>query len=185
MLRWAFYVLLAPVVLVLGAAQAFQAHPVVDTTHDVTIQVAGAPTLIPRAAAVPVPTLVADMGDASRLQRLVEAARTWLGTPYQWGGCTPRGIDCSCFVQHVYATLGVNVPRTTVTQVAVETVISRDQLRVGDSIFYDNTCTGCGPNPTHVGMYIGNGLQIDAGDPIQIEPVFWNKLHSIGRPVGL
>jgi cell wall-associated NlpC family hydrolase len=52
-------------------------------------------------------------------------------------------------------------------------------VRVGDTVFFDNTCTNCGPNPTHEGLYLGNGLMIDAGDAVQIEPVFWNK---VGHP---
>lgn len=189
MLRWAIYILLAPFVLILGAAQSFQLHPVDSGSISVRVDLppsAQAPVAGP---IVPVPTVAPALrtspGDETRLGQLVAAAQSWLGVPYLWGGCSPRGIDCSCFVQHAYAAIGISVPRTTVTQVAAFIPVPREQLRVGDSLFFNNTCTNCGPNPTHVGMYLGNGLMIDAGDPVKIEPVYWNKFAEAGRPPGL
>lgn len=141
---------------------------------------------VPRPAQPVVPTPVVGAGAAPVAPAgLIDAAMSWLGVPYLWGGCSRRGVDCSCFVQNVLAVIGIAAPRTTTTQVVWATPVSREQARLGDLVFFDNTCVNCGPNPTHVGLYLGNGLMIDAGDPVKIEPVYWGKLHSIGRPRGL
>ena len=73
----------------------------------------------------------------------------------------------------------------TVEQVRWARPVSRDQLAVGDLVFFDSTCESCGANPTHVGLYIGGGLMAEAGDPVQIASVdapFWRAhFHSAGR----
>lgn len=120
---------------------------------------------------------------------LLEAAQQWLGVPYLWGGCSHRGVDCSCFYLNVLATIGITVPRTTTSQIAAFTPIPRGEERLGDAVFFDNTCRDCGANPTHVGMVIGGGLMIDAGDPVQIESYQsggWQSHNPrFGRPRGL
>jgi cell wall-associated NlpC family hydrolase len=140
----------------------------------------------------PTPTPVPSVAPASvsdRIQSLIAQARTWLGVRYAWGGCDRSGVDCSCFVLNVLATIGVHVPRTTVEQKRFDRPVSRDQLQPGDTLFFNNTCTGCGPNPTHEGLYIGAGLMIDAGDPVQVESIttaYWQAHYdSAGRPPGL
>lgn len=132
-----------------------------------------------------VPTPVPGTG-GSWAAAAVAKAFTWLGVPYLWGGCSNRGIDCSCLVRNVLAAVGINAPRTTTEQIAWATPVPREQVQVGDLVFFDNTCTGCGGNPTHVGLYIGNGQMIDAGDPVQINPAFigsyGNHNPRVGRP---
>lgn len=112
---------------------------------------------------------------------VIEAAMQWLGTPYLWGGCTRKGVDCSCAVRNWWSVMGVNLPRTTVDQIRFTTSITRQQAVVGDLVFFDGTCSDCGPNPTHVGLYLGDGLMIDAGDPVQIEPIFSGHNARFGR----
>jgi len=107
-----------------------------------------------------------------RTTPLIAAAMQWLGTPYLWGGCDRRGVDCSCFVRNVLATVGISAPRTTTEQIRWATPVTRGQLEVGDLLFFNDTCTGCGANPTHVGMYIGGNQMIHAGDPVQISNPF-------------
>lgn len=120
-----------------------------------------------------------------RVARVISASLAWLGTPYLWGGCSKRGVDCSCFLQNIWATVGVNTPRTTTTQLPWTRPVPRDQIAAGDFLYWDNTCTGCGPNPTHVGMYLGDGRMIHCGDPCQIANInttYWqSKWHSAGR----
>jgi peptidoglycan DL-endopeptidase CwlO len=144
------------------------------------------PTMVVAAPFVPTPGPVVT---GSRLQALFDVARSWLGTPYLFGGCSRRGIDCSCFVQTALAAIGIQVPRTTVTQKAFDRPVPRDQIAPGDTLFFDNTCTNCGANPTHEGMYLGGGLMIEAGDPVQITSIdtpYWRAHYeSAGRPPGL
>lgn len=100
-------------------------------------------------------------------QQVVDYAKTFLGTPYLYGGTTPAGFDCSGFTQYVYNHFGINITRTTYTQVNQGVYVSRDQLLPGDLVFFYMTDQG----PGHVGIYIGNGQFIHAphsGDVVRI-----------------
>jgi cell wall-associated NlpC family hydrolase len=109
-------------------------------------------------------------------------ASTWLNVPYLFGGCSRSGIDCSCFVQAVLAHEHITAPRVTTQQIVWATPISRDQLVPGDIVFFDNTCTDCGANPTHEGMYIGAGKMIDAGGThVQINDI-WTGFYASKNP---
>jgi cell wall-associated NlpC family hydrolase len=199
-LRWVFIIIGVPLLAVLGLSQSLQTNPPAGMPQQaIVVGTGGQPQSqqgtggqAAAAIAVPVPTPGPGSGTGEgggalqgRLEQMVAYAKTWLGVPYLWGGNTMRGVDCSSFVQHVYASLGINVPRTTTTQIAAFTFVPRAEMRVGDAVFFNDTCIGCGPNPTHVGLYLGNGLMIDAGDPVKVEPVYWNKFRAAGRPPGL
>ncbi|MFK0288468.1 C40 family peptidase [Streptomyces sp. NPDC090499] len=101
-----------------------------------------------------------------------------LGTPYQWGGsCTdahgpdPMGrCDCSSLVQQAYAHAGITLTRTTYTQVNEGKAVSPARLEPGDLIFSRGTAS----RPEHVGMYMGEGLVIEAprtSKPVRITPI--------------
>jgi cell wall-associated NlpC family hydrolase len=109
----------------------------------------------------------------------VQAAIRWalgqLDTAYQWGGsCTdshgsnPMGrCDCSSLMQQSYKAAGVTLTRTTYTQVKEGKPVSVDALRPGDLVFTEGTAQV----PEHVGMFIGQGLIINAphtGDVVRI-----------------
>lgn len=97
---------------------------------------------------------------------VVAYASKFLGTPYLWGGTTPEGFDCSGFTQYVYKHFGINVGRTTKDQIYDGYAVSRDQLQPGDLVFY-----GKNGIPSHMGIYIGDGMYIHAprtGDVIKI-----------------
>ncbi|MGW7005907.1 NlpC/P60 family protein [Streptomyces sp. NPDC054933] len=111
----------------------------------------------------------------------VRIALTWameqLGTLYQWGGsCTnPHGpdpmsrCDCSSLMQKAYAHAGVQLSRTTYTQVSEGKPVSLSDLKPGDLLFTRGTAA----TPEHVGMYMGDGLVINAPrttKPVRIEP---------------
>jgi cell wall-associated NlpC family hydrolase len=94
---------------------------------------------------------------------LVGFARKFLGVPYVWGGTSPTGFDCSGFTQYVYRQFGVNLPRISADQARAGRRVSFDQLQVGDLVAIDNSSRNNGAD--HVGIYIGNGLVIDAPRP--------------------
>lgn len=99
---------------------------------------------------------------------VVAYASNFLGTPYLWGGTTPAGFDCSGFTQYVYRHFGISLGRTTYNQIINGYGVSRDQLQPGDLVFF-----GKGGSPTHMGIYIGNGMMIHAphtGDVVKISP---------------
>lgn len=90
---------------------------------------------------------------------LAASAKLYLGTPYVWAGMSPRGFDCSGFLNYIFAGEGYYLYRVAQDIYDYDGVhVDRSQLRVGDII-----CFGYGPySITHVGMYIGNGQFIHA-----------------------
>jgi hypothetical protein len=134
--------------------------------------------------AAPVPMLAPAAPDNS-IASTIAKALTWVGVRYVWGGCTRQGIDCSCFVMNVLATVGIHAPRTTVPQLAWTSPVSAGEARAGDLVFFDNTCSDCGPNPTHVGIYLGGGRMVDCGDPCRVEAVYGGHSARYGRVPGL
>jgi cell wall-associated NlpC family hydrolase len=132
----------------------------------------------PAPATPPVPET--DLGD-----RIVERAEAWLGVPYLFGGCSRTGVDCSCLVQNVYAALGIRLPRIAVDQFNATVPVSDPQP--GDLVFFANTYE---PGISHVGIYIGDGMQINApttGQVVSVAPVFtgyWGNHFAGARRVG-
>lgn len=89
--------------------------------------------------------------------QVVSDAGRYLGVPYAWGGTSPQtGFDCSGLVQRVFADVGISLPRTAAEQANVGTpVAGLQQAQPGDLLFY-------GSPADHVGIYMGNGLMINA-----------------------
>ena len=117
--------------------------------------------------AIPAPTAGQPVGDQ---QGIVELAQAWLGVPYLFGGCTHAGVDCSCLVENVYAAADIRLPRVAVDQ--FNATLPTNDPQPGDLVFFANTYM---PGVSHVGIYIGNGLQINApttGEVVIVAPVF-------------
>lgn len=99
-------------------------------------------------------------------QAIINEAYSHLGKAYVWGATGPNNFDCSGFTQYVYRkAAGVDISRTTYSQINVGRAVSRDQLQPGDLIF-----THAG----HVGIYVGGGSMIHApqtGDVVKVSPV--------------
>lgn len=93
-----------------------------------------------------------------KAQQILDTAAKYLGVPYLWGGTTPSGFDCSGFVQYVFRECGYNITRTTYTQWDNDGVyVTRAQLQPGDLVYF-----GTGGSPSHVGIYVGDGMMIHA-----------------------
>lgn len=90
---------------------------------------------------------------------IINTAKSFLGTPYQWGGTSPSGFDCSGFTQYILAQNGKSIPRTSQEQFASGQAVDKSQLQAGDLVFYD---WSGGTEATHVGIYEGNGKMIHA-----------------------
>ncbi len=91
---------------------------------------------------------------------LVQVAQKFLGVKYSWGGTSLiDGLDCSAFVQKVFGMVGIDLPRTAREQIKVGLEIPRDELQLGDLVFFKPDKAH---RPDHVGIYIGNNLFIHA-----------------------
>ncbi|WP_163797427.1 C40 family peptidase [Mycolicibacterium sediminis] len=91
----------------------------------------------------------------------VRHALTQLGVPYDWGGTTPGvGLDCSGLTQWAYGQAGLDLPRLAQEQ-DIGAAVSRDDLRPGDLAVWDG----------HVAMVAGDGLMVEAGDPVKLSPI--------------
>ena len=75
-----------------------------------------------------------------------------LGTPYQYGGTSPNGFDCSGLVVFAYHKAGVDLPRTTAALWRELDQVKKRDLRTGDLLFFK-----IGGKVSHVGMYLGSG----------------------------
>ena len=82
---------------------------------------------------------------------LTRNAMRFLGTPYAFGGTSSGGFDCSGYVQHVFAMLGMHVPRTADEQYAAAHRIL-GAMRPGDLVFFQTYERGA----SHVGIYLGH-----------------------------
>lgn len=88
-------------------------------------------------------------------QKMMDEILKWMGTPYEYGGETRSGIDCSAFSREIFRTSGgMTLPRTTEEQAKLGTSVPQEQLKFGDLIFFNTT----GQNPSHVGIYIGDDM---------------------------
>jgi cell wall-associated NlpC family hydrolase len=97
--------------------------------------------------------------------RLTRAALSLVGTKYVFGGATPKGFDCSGFVQYVFASLGLRIPRTADAQYYASESTS-GPLAPGDLVFFQTY----EPGPSHVGIYLGNGKFVhSAGQGVKVD----------------
>ena len=103
-----------------------------------------------------------------RFAAMMEEAEKYLGYPYVWGGYDPNtSFDCSGFVSWVVNNCGVgwSIGRLTAQGLYnICTPVSDAEAKPGDLVFFEYTYEG--PWITHVGIYVGDGWMIHAGDPI-------------------
>ena len=123
-----------------------------------------------------------------RFARMLKEAEKYLGYPYVWGGSSPStSFDCSGYVSWVinhcgngwsYGRLGAEGLR----QICAK--VSPSAAKPGDLIFFQYTYP-CGPGASHVGIYVGNGMMIHCGNPIQytsVKTAYWQQhFLSYGR----
>lgn len=110
-------------------------------------------------------------GNASAI---LNEAYKHLGKAYVYGATGPDTFDCSGFTQYVFRNAaGIDISRTTYSQINVGVPVSQDQLQPGDLVF---------PHAGHVGIYVGNGQMIHApqtGDVVKVSSVY--KFYAARR----
>jgi cell wall-associated NlpC family hydrolase len=121
------------------------------------------------------------LGQSTAALKAVYFAYQQLGKPYEWGATGPDSFDCSGLTQAAYAYAGISIPRDTYGQVAAEPAVSESDLEPGDLLFFE----GDG----HVGIYVGDGLMIDApatGQNVTLHPTseawYAANFESAARP---
>lgn len=111
---------------------------------------------------------------------MIKEAEKYLGFPYVWGGSSPStSFDCSGFVSWVVNNCGVgwNVGRLGASGLlGICTRVSASNVQPGDLIFFQGTYDTTGAS--HVGIYVGGGMMIHCGDPIQYSSIntsYWQQ----------
>ena len=102
--------------------------------------------------------------------RILDEAETRTGDWYSYGSAGPSTFDCSGLVMWAFAQEGISLPHYTGDQWNAGMHVSRADLEPGDLVFFF-------ADISHVGLYLGNGLMVDApstGQVVQVQPVFWS-----------
>lgn len=111
--------------------------------------------------------------------QLVPLSKLYIGVPYQFGGTSPVGFDCSGYIQFVYKKIGINLPRMTSDQYLTGTSVDKKNLRVGDLVFFETYKSG----PSHSGIYLGNNEFIHASSSKGVmiskldDPYYWGPRY--------
>ena len=117
------------------------------------------------AAGAPAPTAgSATAMTPGEVQAFLRAAVSRVGMPYVWGAAGPQAFDCSGLVQWSMRQAGIVMPRVAADQARTGPQVSLSQLVPGDLLFYHTDGTA----PTyisHVAIYLGNGLMVQAPEP--------------------
>lgn len=142
------------------------------------------PTSAPQRPIASLPTLPDHAGLHPARVQVINTALAQLGTPYRYGGDTPRGFDCSGLVLYAHQAARIPVPRQTGDQAAQARPVAAQARQPGDLLFFrinDN-------KPSHVSIYLGNGQFVHApssGGHVSIErldnPYWAPRLLHVGH----
>ncbi|RDY70010.1 LysM peptidoglycan-binding domain-containing protein [Halobacillus trueperi] len=115
----------------------------------------------------PSPTQTSTNNNTASSSGLIAEAKKYIGTPYQWGGTSPAGFDCSGFLQYVFAQEGLSIPRTVASIYADSRMdsVSGSNRQVGDLVFFETYK----PGASHAGIYVGNNSFIHTGSTNGVE----------------
>ena len=99
---------------------------------------------------------------SSDIDKVVEVALAQVGKPYIWASANPNiGFDCSGLTYYAFKQAGINLNRTSYTQINNGVSVDSKDLRKGDLVFFNNG----GGRISHVGIYIGNNQFVHASSP--------------------
>jgi cell wall-associated NlpC family hydrolase len=119
-------------------------------------------------------------------QFVVKTAEKWIGTPYCWGGESTKCADCSGFVQSVFSSAGIALPRVSKDQYSSSVRISKVTAEPGDLVFFSNSS-----KIDHVGIYIGGNTMIHSSSSYGVirqsldTEYYQKRLAGFGRVIDL
>jgi cell wall-associated NlpC family hydrolase len=76
------------------------------------------------------------LSNQRKVSKVIGEARTYIGTPYKWGGNDKRGIDCSGLLVRSFESIGMKIPRTTSQQIYIGKKVSLKKSKEGDLVFF-------------------------------------------------
>ncbi|MDE6098111.1 MAG: C40 family peptidase [Muribaculaceae bacterium] len=122
--------------------------------------------------------------------RIVAAARKWIGTPYRYGGKDRKGTDCSGMTMSLFDEVaGIALPRNSGAQYEYCVSIGHEDLQPGDLVFFSGKAGG--GSVSHVGLYIGDRKMIHASSSrgvveSSIDERYWlTHYYGSGRVNGM
>jgi peptidoglycan DL-endopeptidase CwlO len=119
-------------------------------------------------------------GKATTFQaKVLREAAKLKGTPYRYGGTTPKGFDCSGYTGYVYKKAGKKLPRTSRQQYSATKHLSRKAAKPGDLVFFKSG----GGGVYHVGIYAGSNMLWHASKPGKpvAKAKIWSSNVAFGR----
>lgn len=117
-------------------------------------------------------------------KEVVSKAAKYQGVPYVFGGTTPKGFDCSGYVQYVFKDCKATLPRLADEQALKGVFVTQKQLRPGDLVFFTTYL----PGASHVGIYAGSGKFWSASSSrgvilSSLQDDYWKKRYYGARRV--
>lgn len=116
----------------------------------------------------------------SRANIAIDAAESYLGVPYVWGGASRHGVDCSGLIMLAYEAAGIDFPHYSGAQYEDTERVPLWDIEPGDLLFYGYD------GDQHVAMYVGHGMMIEApetGEVVHITPIrLGYGFAGLGRP---
>jgi cell wall-associated NlpC family hydrolase len=118
-----------------------------------------------------------------KAKQITDAAKSFIGVPYKFGGTTPKGFDCSGFVQYVFDKRKITLPRAADAQYKVGKVIMQKDLQQGDLVFFSTYEKGA----SHCGVYLEQGKFIHASSHgvmiSRLDESYWKTRYLGARRV--
>lgn len=117
-------------------------------------------------------------GAGKEMSPIVATAKKYIGVPYRFGGVTPKGFDCSGYVQYIFQQHGIALPRSADEQFKLGKKVRATALRKGDLVFFSTYEKGA----SHCGIYVGDGefIHVSSSKGVRIDQLkdpYWKPKY--------